>query len=163
MQNNNLTKNPFETRGKTGPPSEIEDPFDKNKKITSEAEMNVNKVSTEEEIKSRKILKITGPKSVEDEESSKKLFVFNNNTKDNKDQTSALNASEPSLFLNPFQPKAGGLFMNNSLIGAPTSKTEETKKTSESEKQPKLFEDKPSNSFSMFSKFFILKFLLFIN
>lgn len=151
MQNNNHTENLFESRQKTAAPSEIEDPLSKNKTITSEADMNVNKISTEEEIKSRKILKITGPKKVEEEESSKRLFVFNNNNKDNKDQTSSSYTGAPSLFSNPFQPKTGGLFTNNTLFGATTLKTEEAKKTSEAENQPKLFSDRPINPFRKFS------------
>ncbi len=149
MQKDNQTENTFETREKTGAPSEIEDPFSKNKSITSEADMNVNKVSTEEEIKSRKILKITGPKKVEEEESSKRLFVFNNNNKDTKEEIPSANTSTPSLFMNPFQPTTGGLFSNNPFVSS-TYKSEEVNKTSEAEKQPKLFGDKQSNPFSIF-------------
>ena len=147
MQNNNRTENPFEARQKTGAPSEIEDPFSKNKSNPTEVDMILNKVSTEDEIKSRKILKITGPKKIEEEESSKRLFVFNNNNQDNKDQTTSSNTGAPSLFSNPFQTKAG-LFTNNTPFGAQNVKAEEAKKTSEAENQPKLFGDKPINPFS---------------
>lgn len=146
MQKDNQTENTFELRQKTGAPSEIEDPFSKNKSITNEADMNVNKVSTEEEIKSRKILKITGPKKVEEEESSKRLFVFNNNNKDTKEETPCANTSVPPLLSNPFQNQAGGLFVNNPFV-ASVKKSEEVNKTSEAENQPKFFGDKHSNPF----------------
>lgn len=147
MQNNIHTENPFESRHKTGAPSEIEDPISKNKSITNESDLNVDKVSSQEEIKSRKILKITGPKLIEEkEESTKRLFVFSNNNQDNKEKTTN-STNAPSLFSNPFQPKVGGLFGNSGPFGTSNVKAEETNKNSEGDIKPKLFGDKPSNPF----------------
>jgi len=157
MQNNDQTENPFETRQKTGPPSEIENPFTKNKSITNEAEMNVNKVSTEEEIKNRKIVKITGPKIAEEEESSKRLFVFGNDNNETQDHISSKETPAPSLFSNPFQPKAGGLFSNNTPFGPSTLKDEEAIKSSENENQPKISGVKLSNC-----KSFILSIIFYL-
>jgi len=150
MQNNNHTENQPESRQKTGAPLDIEDPFSNNKSITSEADLNVNKVSTEEEIKNRKVLKITGPKLVGEGESSKSVFVFNPNKEDSKDQTSKSNTAAISLFSNPFQIKGVGSSGNNGPFGASTVISEEAKKTTGLENQPKLFGDKPSNPFSKF-------------
>jgi hypothetical protein len=134
---NNFTENPFNVREKTGPPTEIQDPFTKNKTITSEGDLNVNKISTDEEIKNRKFLKITGPRKTEEEETSKKLFVYNNT---NKDQSLfSLKNNPTTLFSNPFQTKPVGLFSGLSSSGFPNKDANEQKTYTEAEHKPNIF------------------------
>lgn len=79
-------------------PEQLEDSISKNKTISKASEINVDNISTEQEIKNRRIVKIVGPKSTEDQK-EKKLFVFNNT---NKDLVNPANQNTTNLFSNPF-------------------------------------------------------------
>jgi len=132
---------PIENRVKTGPISEIDDEFTKNRQITKEEDLNVNKISTEEEIRNRKILKITGPKKCEEEESSKRLFVLNHVKKD-ESNNNPLNP--PTLFTNPFHPKEGTLFKNNGGESVNKEVHEIKPNVLDDENKQKLFGEKPN-------------------
>jgi len=78
ISKNEIENNFFVKREKTGPPTDIDDLYIKNK-IKKHLNINENIISSEEEITNREFLKITGPKKLVKQEILKSSNILNEN------------------------------------------------------------------------------------